>query len=36
MSVIVTEKRFDRFWTIAAGFLCLLALVFTLIALRTS
>ncbi|UJR36811.1 hypothetical protein I4U23_029525 [Adineta vaga] len=36
MTVIRNEKKFDRFWTITAGTFCLLALVFTLIALRTS
>jgi hypothetical protein len=35
-AVVVNEKKFDRFWTITAGFLCLLALVLSVIALRTS
>ena len=36
MTVVINEKKFDRFWTIAAGSLCLLALVLTIVALRTS
>ncbi len=36
MTVVFNEEKFDRFWTITGGFLCLLALVFTLIALRTA
>ena len=36
MTVMIDEKKFDRFWTVAAGALCLLALVLALIALRTS
>jgi hypothetical protein len=36
MTVVQNEKKFDRFWIITAGFLCLLALVFTIIAIRTS
>jgi hypothetical protein len=36
MTVMIDEKKFDRFWTVAAGSLCLLALVLALIALRTS
>ncbi|CAF1240132.1 unnamed protein product [Adineta steineri] len=36
MTVVTNEKKFDRFWTVTAGSLSLLALVFTIIALRTS
>ena len=36
MTVAINEKKFDRIWTITAGFCCLLALVFTIIAIRTS
>jgi hypothetical protein len=36
MTVVMNEKKFDRIWTIIAGFLSLLALVFIIIALRTS
>jgi hypothetical protein len=36
MTVVADAKKFDRIWTIIAGFCCLLALVFTIIAIRTT
>jgi hypothetical protein len=35
MTVVIKENKFDHFWTITAGSFCLLALVLTLIAMRT-